>query len=233
MSQYNADIPFEHQPAPGFYDVTEERSKVFVAPIGSSLRALEGKRAQEIEEQGEKNKKRKGNDGKSTQTQQFVAAREAQIKKLKEQEQVIRRRKLDLPMPQVGERELEDIVKIGQAGETARELVGTAGSDATGRLLGEYEGLGQAKMARTPRTAPTRELFIILVQAGRARQADGCRGQRYGRSTEPAADDQCADATSRSGEHAHAQRGGGRYRLRQCYPPSWDRINAQSAGNAS
>lgn len=120
---------------------------------------MEGKRKQEIEEQDDKSKKRKGNDGdgKSNQTQQFVAAREAQIKKLKEQEQVIRRRKLDLPMPQVGERELEDIVKIGQAGETARELVGAAGSEATGRLLGEYEGLGQAKMARTPRTAPNRK----------------------------------------------------------------------------
>jgi pre-mRNA-splicing factor CDC5/CEF1 len=154
--QYNADIPFEHRPAPGFYDTTEEAAKVFAAPIGSTLRAAEGKRAQEIEEQEEKRKKRKGNDdgGKSNQTQQFVAAREAQIKKLKEQEQVIRRRKLNLPTPQVGEKELEDIVKIGQAGETARELVGEA-DGATGRLLGEYEGLNKAAMARTPRTAPT------------------------------------------------------------------------------
>jgi len=67
---------------------------------------------------------------------------------------VIRRRKLNLPTPQVGEKELEDIVKIGQAGETARELVGEA-DGATGRLLGEYEGLNKAAMARTPRTAPT------------------------------------------------------------------------------
>jgi pre-mRNA-splicing factor CDC5/CEF1 len=61
---------------------------------------------------------------------------------------------LNLPTPQVGEKELEDIVKIGQAGETARELVGEA-DGATGRLLGEYEGLNKAAMARTPRTAPT------------------------------------------------------------------------------
>jgi pre-mRNA-splicing factor CDC5/CEF1 len=157
---YNADIPFEKQPAPGFYDVTEERAKVFAAPVGQSLRALEGKRKQEIEEQEEKNKKRKGNEdgkGKSNQTAQFVAAREAQIKKLKEQE-IIRRRKLNLPMPQVGEAELEDIVKIGQAGEMARELVGAeGGNEATGKLLGDYESLGQARTARTPRTAPTGE----------------------------------------------------------------------------
>lgn len=176
--QYNADIPFEHQPAPGFYDTTEEQSKVFAAPIGSTLRAAEGKRRQEIEEQGEKNKKRKGNDGgnKNT-TQQFVAAREAQIKKLKEQEQTIRRRKLNLPTPQVGERELEDIVKIGQAGETARELVGADADGATGRLLGEYEGLNRASMARTPRTAPTREPH---VHPNEEPKLTSNRGQRHG-----------------------------------------------------
>ncbi|WVF66189.1 pre-mRNA-splicing factor CEF1 [Kwoniella sp. CBS 6097] len=156
---YNADIPFEKQPAPGFYDVAEENAKVYSAPIGQSLRALEGKRKQELEELEEKKKRSKGNDGKSNQTQQFVAAREAQIKKLKEQEQIIRRRKLNLPMPQVGESELEDIVKIGQAGELARELVGAegSGSRATEGLLGEYEALGQARMARTPRTAPQQD----------------------------------------------------------------------------
>jgi len=152
--QYNAEIPFEKQPAAGFYDVTEEQAKVFAAPVGSSLRALEGKRKQELEEIEDKKKKQKGNDGKSNVTAQFVAAREAQIKRLKEQEQVIRRRKLNLPMPQVGEAELEEIVKIGQAGESARELVRGEGASegATGRLLGEYESLGQARMARTPRT---------------------------------------------------------------------------------
>jgi pre-mRNA-splicing factor CDC5/CEF1 len=157
---YNADIPLEHAPAPGFSDVTEEKAKVFAAPIGSSLRALEGKRKEEIEEQGERKKQKTNKDGggKGNQTQQFVAAREAQIKKLKEQNQVFRRRKLNLPTPQVGEAELEDIVKIGQAGESARELVRGegAGGEATGRLLGDYESLGQAKMARTPRTAQQR-----------------------------------------------------------------------------
>jgi pre-mRNA-splicing factor CDC5/CEF1 len=155
---YNADIPLEHRPAPGFYDTTDEAAKTYSAPIGQSLRALEGKRRQEVEEQEEKNKRRKGDDGKpKNQAAQFVAAREAQIKKLKEQEQVIRRRKLNLPMPQVGERELEEIVKIGQAGESARELAGDA-DGATGGLLGDYESLNQARMARTPRTsAPERE----------------------------------------------------------------------------
>lgn len=162
---YNADIPFEKQPAPGFYDVVEENAKVFAAPVGSSLRALEGKRKQELEEIEEKKKRQKGNDGKSNQTAQFVAAREAQIKKLKEQEQIIRRRKLNLPVPQVGEAELEDIVKIGQAGEMTRDLVEGAGTEATGRLLGDYESLGQAKMARTPRTQAQSECTLLTVSS--------------------------------------------------------------------
>lgn len=61
-----------------------------------------------------------------------------------------------LPTAQVGEVELEDIVKIGQAGENAKALVG-GGSDASGKLLGDYEGLENARMARTPRTAPQRK----------------------------------------------------------------------------
>ncbi|CAK9787227.1 hypothetical protein CC85DRAFT_273613 [Cutaneotrichosporon oleaginosum] len=144
---YNADIPFEKQPAPGFYDTAEERAKKYEPVVGSSLRALEGKRKQELDEEAGKNKRQKSEKQSATE---FVKAREAQIKKLKEQEQTIRRRKLNLPTPQVGERELEEIVKIGQAGEAARGLVAGEGG-ATDQLVGEYENLSQARMARTPR----------------------------------------------------------------------------------
>ena len=135
-----------------------------------------------MDEMDEKRKKQKGNDGKSNQTAQFVAQREAQIKKLKEQEQVIRRRKLNLPTPQVGEAELEDIVKIGQAGESARDLVG-GGSDATGRLLGEYESLGQARMARTPRMAPQQD--NILAEARNLRNMSAAQTPLLGQENTP------------------------------------------------
>ena len=85
-----------------------------------------------------------------------MAARDAQIQKLKEAESIGRRRKLVLPEAQVGEKELEDIVKIGQAGENAKALV-SGGTEASAKLLSDYEGLEKAKMARTPRTAPQRE----------------------------------------------------------------------------
>ncbi|EIN07595.1 hypothetical protein PUNSTDRAFT_70360 [Punctularia strigosozonata HHB-11173 SS5] len=152
---YNADIPFEKKPAPGFYDTSDEQARITSAPIGQSLRRLENKRKPEDEEaERKKRQRRDGKDGdKAPHQTKFVAARDAQIQKLKEAEEIGRRRKLVLPSAQVGEAELEDIVKIGQAGESAKALV-AGGLDATGRLLSDYEGLERAKMARTPRTAP-------------------------------------------------------------------------------
>ena len=132
--------------------------------MGQTLRRLENKRKPDEEEAERKKRQRKNGkegDGPVHQTK-FIAARDAQIQKLKEAESIGRRRKLVLPTAQVGEVELEDIVKIGQAGENAKVLV-LGGSDASGRLLSEYEGLETARMARTPRTAPQRECLPIWV----------------------------------------------------------------------
>ncbi|KAF8319295.1 Cc.Cdc5 protein [Clavulina sp. PMI_390] len=159
---YNADIPFEKKPAPGFYDTTEEDTRAQVAPVGQSLRRLDGKRKPDQEEADRKKRQRKNEGDKNAPHQtQFVSARDAQIQKLKDAEQISKRRKLNLPAAQVGEAELEEIVKIGQAGENARSLMNVDGSDAaqaSGRLLGDYQGgLEMAKMARTPRTAPQQD----------------------------------------------------------------------------
>ncbi|KAI0948484.1 hypothetical protein AcV7_009215 [Taiwanofungus camphoratus] len=152
---YNADIPFEKKPAPGFYDTTEEQTRATTAPVGQSLRRLENKRKPDDEEAERRKRQRKnGKEGEEGPHQtKFVAARDAQIQKLKEAESIGRRRKLMLPPAQVGETELEEIVKIGQAGENAKALV-SGGSEASTRLLSDYEGLEKARMARTPRTAP-------------------------------------------------------------------------------
>ncbi|CAL1703839.1 unnamed protein product [Somion occarium] len=154
---YNADIPFEKKPAPGFYDTSDEQARETTAPVGQSLRRLENKRKPEEEEAERRKRQRKGKEGGGNEPPhqtKFVAARDAQIQKLKEAESIGRRRKLVLPSAQVGEAELEEIVKIGQAGEEAKALVGGSGNEATEKLLSDYEGLERAKMARTPRTAP-------------------------------------------------------------------------------
>ncbi|THV08057.1 hypothetical protein K435DRAFT_833326 [Dendrothele bispora CBS 962.96] len=161
---YNADIPFEKKPAPGFYDTSEEQARVTAPPVGQTLRRLENKRKPEEEEAERKKRQRKnasGKDGEGPGHQtKFIAARDAQIQKLKEAESIGRRRKLALPAAQVGESELEDIVKIGMAGENAKALV-NGGSDASGKLLSDYEGLENARMARTPRTAPQQDNVLM------------------------------------------------------------------------
>ncbi|KXN87727.1 Pre-mRNA-splicing factor CEF1 [Leucoagaricus sp. SymC.cos] len=158
---YNTDIPFEKKPAPGFYDTSEEQARITAPPVGHTLRRLENKRKPEEEEAERKKRQRKNEKGDSGPHQtKFIAARDAQIQKLKEAESIGRRQKLVLPSAQVGERELEEIVKIGQAGENARALVG-GGSDASGRLLSDYEGLETAKMVRTPRTAPQQDTVLM------------------------------------------------------------------------
>ena len=127
------------------------------------MRRLDNKRKPEDEDAERKKRQRRNAEGKGgnePHPTKFVAARDAQIQKLKEAEQIGKRRKLMLPPAQVGEAELEEIVKIGQAGETARALVGREGDEASGQLLGEYEGLEKARMARTPRTAPQRESIL-------------------------------------------------------------------------
>ncbi|KAF8964130.1 pre-mRNA splicing factor component-domain-containing protein [Flammula alnicola] len=147
-----------------FYDTAEEQARVAAAPVGQTLRRLENKRKPEEEEAERKKRQRKdaaGKEGEGANHQtKFIAARDAQIQKLKEAESIGRRRKLALPTAQVGEAELEDIVKIGQAGENAKALV-SGGSDASGKLLSDYEGLEAARMARTPRTAPQQDNVMM------------------------------------------------------------------------
>lgn len=154
---YNADIPFEKKPAAGFYDTSEEQAVIAAAPVGQSLRRLENKRKPEEEEAERKKRQKREKEGGQTK---FVPAREAQIQKLKEAESIGRRRKLVLPGAQVGEAELEEIVKIGQAGENAKALV-QGGSDASGKLLSDYDGLDAARSARTPRTAPQQDNVLM------------------------------------------------------------------------
>lgn len=73
------------------------------------------------------------------------------------------RRKLMLPPAQVGEAELEEIVKIGLVGQQAKLLVDRGGDEASGQLVGEYSDLDKARMARTPRTAPECKFSVSSI----------------------------------------------------------------------
>ena len=95
--------------------MSEENAKAAAVPVGQTLRRLENKRKPEEEEAERRKRQRKNNEGKGPASDahqtKFVAARDAQIQKLKEAEQIGKRRKLVLPAAQVGEAELEEIVK--------------------------------------------------------------------------------------------------------------------------
>jgi len=152
---YNADIPFEKQPAPGFYDTTQEKNKFIAAPVGKDLRQLDSHkrtRAEDEEERRKRARKAKEMAADKDASSHFVPAKDSLIQRQKEEANILKRRALVLPEPQVGDSELEDIVKIGQAGETAKNLVEDGGEGASQGLLGEYSTLQHAQTARTPRT---------------------------------------------------------------------------------
>lgn len=152
---YNADIPFEKQPAPGFYDTTQEKNKFIVAPVGKNLRQLDSHkrtRAEDEEERRKRARKAKEVAADKDASAHFVPAKDSLIQRQKEEANILKRRALVLPEPQVGDAELEDIVKIGQAGETAKSLVEDGGEGASQGLLGEYSTLQHAQTARTPQT---------------------------------------------------------------------------------
>ncbi|CAG8522617.1 11511_t:CDS:10 [Acaulospora morrowiae] len=146
---YNADIPFEKKPALGFYDITEEKNRQLEpGHTNVHLHKLEGKRRSELAEEKRRKKQKTARDDGEGGPVSFVPARAAQLNKLKQAEQISKRRKLALPAPQVGETELEEIVKIGFAGENTKAVVGETD---TAPSLGDYTPSTNLPL-RTPRS---------------------------------------------------------------------------------
>ena len=151
---YNADIPFEKKAAPGFYDTQEEieRNERQREAFDPRKQQLANKRKGDQEEDPDR-KRRKGE--KNGQTAAFAAAAKAgQMQKVREAEQNSKRRALVLPAPQVGESELEDIVKLGMSGERAGKLAQQSDNEATRGLVGNYSNLIGDTPIRTPRAPP-------------------------------------------------------------------------------
>ncbi|KAH0842903.1 pre-mRNA-splicing factor cef1 [Fonsecaea monophora] len=156
---YNADIPFEKQAAPGFYDTQEEMAK------NERERELFDPRKQQLarKRQGDPEdnldpKRQKQDKDKSTSATAAAAARAGQMQRLREAEQQSKRRALNLPAPQVSESELEEIVKMGMAGDKAVKAAGQEDGDARG-LVSNYTNMVGATPIRTPR-APAEEDHI-------------------------------------------------------------------------
>jgi pre-mRNA-splicing factor CDC5/CEF1 len=167
---YNADIPFERAPAPGFYDTQEEmasneHSREMFDP---RKQQLANKRKGDGQEEGQEPKRRK-NEKDSGAAAYAAAAKAGQLQRIREAEQSSKRRGLTLPAPQVSESELEDIVKMGMTGDRASALAGVSENDATRGLVGNYSNMVGATPIRTPRAPQEEDRIANELRNARAR----------------------------------------------------------------
>ncbi|CBI22388.3 unnamed protein product, partial [Vitis vinifera] len=105
---YNAEIPFEKKPPPGFFDVTDEERLVEQPKFPTTIEELEGKRRVDVEAQLRKQDVAKN---KIAQRQDAPSAI-LQANKMNDPETVRKRSKLMLPAPQISDHELEEIAKM-------------------------------------------------------------------------------------------------------------------------
>lgn len=167
---YNADIPFEKAPAPGFFDTVEEevRNEKQREAFDPRKQQLANKRKGDQDDDNE-GRKRQKNDKGGTAAAYAAAAKAGQQQRLREAEQSSRRRGLVLPAPQVGEGELEEIVKMGMAGERAILAAGSSDNEATRGLIGNYSDMVGATPIRTPRAPQEEDRIANEIRNARAR----------------------------------------------------------------
>ncbi|MCJ1300566.1 Pre-mRNA-splicing factor cef1 [Hypocenomyce scalaris] len=165
---YNADVPFEKNAVPGFYDTQEEaeRNERQREAFDPRKQQLANKRKGDPEEDPDR-KRRKG-DKVGAGAVSAAAAKAAQMQKLREAEQSSKRRGLVLPAPQVGETELEEIVKMGLTGERAHRLAGEGDNEATKGFIGNYTGIVGSTPIRTPRAPPQEDHIANEIRNIRA-----------------------------------------------------------------
>ncbi|KAI9926687.1 Pre-mRNA-splicing factor cef1 [Aspergillus wentii] len=163
---YNADIPFEKPAAPGFYDTMDEeaRNERQREMFDPRKQQLANKRKGDQDDDAER-KKRKG-DKNGNAAASAAAARAGQMQKIREAEQSSKRRALVLPSPQVSEGEMEDIIKMGMAGDKASKLSGD--EETTRGLIGNYTSMVGGTPIRTPRAPPEEDHIANEIRNIRA-----------------------------------------------------------------
>lgn len=161
---YNAEIPFEKRPPPGFFDVADEDRPVDLVNFPTTIEELEGKRRVDVEAQLRKQDIAKN---KIAQRQDAPSAI-LQANKMNDPETVRKRSKLMLPAPQISDHELEEIAKMGYASDLlagSEEL--TEGSGATRALLANYSQTPREGMTpiRTAQRTPAGKRDAIMMEA--------------------------------------------------------------------
>ncbi|KAH0562465.1 Pre-mRNA-splicing factor cef1 [Trichoglossum hirsutum] len=165
---YNADIPFEKKAAPGFFDTQEEdlRNERQREAFDPRKQQLQNKRKGDQDEDNDR--KRRKNDKSGPSAAFAAAAKAGQMQKIREAEQSSKRRSLVLPAPQVGETELEEIVKMGMVGERANRVASASDNEATRGLIGNYSSINTGTPIRTPRAPPQEDHIANEIRNIRA-----------------------------------------------------------------
>ena len=155
---YNADVPLEKEVPAGFFDTTQEidRTDRQREAFDPRKQQLANKRKMEAQEDGGGERKKKKDDKAGGLAASYAKA--AQMQRIREAEQSSKRRALVLPAPQVGEAELEDIVKMGATGQRAISA-GSGDNAATQGLIGDYSSIVGNTPIRTP-MAPKEEDYV-------------------------------------------------------------------------
>ena len=166
---YNADIPFEKKATAGFYDTQEEADKNEAQREAFDPRRqqLASKRKKDQQQEEPDSKRRKGEQDKPSASYS-AATKAGQMQRIREAEQSSKRRALNLPAPQVGEAELEDIVKMGVAGEQANRTAAESENQATKSFVSNYNSIIGSTPIRTPRAPPQEDHIANEIRNIRA-----------------------------------------------------------------
>ncbi|EAT85740.1 hypothetical protein HBI56_143050 [Parastagonospora nodorum] len=165
---YNADVPLEKEVPSGFFDTTEEldHNEKQRESFDPRKQQLANKRKMDQQEEGGDSKRKKKDEKAGGLAASYAKA--AQMQKIREAEQSSKRRALVLPTPQVGEAELEDIVKMGMTGE--RAVTGLVSDNiATQGLVGNYTNIVGNTPIRTPMAPKEEDLIANEVRNARLR----------------------------------------------------------------
>jgi pre-mRNA-splicing factor CDC5/CEF1 len=165
---YNADVPLEKEVPSGFFDTTTEldHNEKQREAFDPRKQQLANKRKMDQQEDGGDSKRKKKDEKSGGLAASYAKA--AQMQKIREAEQSSKRRALVLPTPQVGEAELEDIVKMGMTGERAITGVGSD-NIATQGLIGNYSNIVGNTPIRTPMAPKEEDIIANEVRNARLR----------------------------------------------------------------
>ncbi|TSM77309.1 Cell division cycle 5-like protein [Bagarius yarrelli] len=158
---YNAEIPFEKKPAPGFYDTSMEQYDP-LEPDFKRLRQqhLDGELRNEREERERKKDKQKIKKKKESDLPSAILQTSGVSEFTK------KRSKLVLPAPQISDAELEDVVKLGQSSEIARQTAEESGNtnSISSTLLSKYSVTNNNMALRTPQTPAAQDKILQEAQ---------------------------------------------------------------------